>query len=108
MNGIRPIQMYFLIQGKPEFGNDGRIAPVRNATFWIRNQICAPAGTAVHIAGEDKALFLREIGIVIAQVEIDVFLRERYARVPIQICRQWKAARAQPTDCRTKNSRRRR
>ena len=62
-----------LVQGEPEFGNDGRIAPVRNATFWIRNQIYAPAETAVHIAGEDKALFLREIGIVIAQVEIDVF-----------------------------------
>ena len=97
--------MHFLVQSEPEFGNDGRIAPVRNTTFWIHNQIYAPAETAVHIAGEDKVLFLREIGIVIAQVEVDAFLRERYARVPIQICRQWKAAKRSRLIAEPKNSR---
>ena len=76
VSGISFVQMYFLVQSEPEFGNDGPIAPVRNTKKLIRNQICAPAETAVHIAGEDKALFPREIGIVIAQVEIDVFLRD--------------------------------
>src|SRR5262249_6775909 len=101
------------VQCEPEFADQGRTAPVRNATFRVRNRVYAPAEPSVEIAGEDKALFLGKICIVIAQVEMQVFLREGYAYVPIQICRQWKAAQrgrliakpeiaSAPGDCRGK------
>ena len=66
LDADRTINEHDLVQCEPEFADEGRTAPVRNAALRVRNRVYAPAEPAVEIAGENKALFLGKICVVIA------------------------------------------
>ena len=81
-----------LIQCKPELCNKRGAAPVRHQTLRVCHGIDGAAWQRVGIASQDKTVLLREVCVVVAQIEIENLASERYARLPIEISRQRKAA----------------
>ena len=81
-----------LIQCKPELCNKRGAAPVRHPTLRVCHRINGAAWQRMGIASQDKTVFLGEVGVVVTQIEIENFASERYARLPIKISRQRKAA----------------
>src|SRR6516162_10882849 len=81
-----------LIQCKPELCNKRGAAPVRHQTLRVCHRINGAAWQRMGIASQDKTVFLGEVGVVVTQIEIENFASERYARLPIKISRQRKAA----------------
>ena len=59
-----------LVQCEPELRDKRGAAPAGGETFRISHRVDASAGCGVGIAGEDVAVLLGEIGVVVAQVEI--------------------------------------
>ena len=81
-----------LIQCKPELCNKSRATPVRHQTLRVCHRIDGAAWPRVGVASQDKTVLLREVGVVVAQIEIENLASERHARLPIEISRQRKAA----------------
>src|SRR6516225_11633737 len=76
-----------LVKRKPDFGDERRAAPVRDQAIRVGNEINAPTWPGIWIAREDKAVFLRQVGVVVAQIEVEALVGEGYARLPVEIRR---------------------
>jgi hypothetical protein len=75
------------LKRKPGFGNERCTAPVRDQASRIGNEINAATWPRVRIPGKDKTIFLRQIGVVVAQIEVEDLVGEGHARLPIEIGR---------------------
>jgi hypothetical protein len=78
----------WLVQCEPGLGDEGCAAPARDQAIGIGNRIDAAARLRVGIAGEDKAVLFREIGVVVAQIEVEGLVSEGDAGLPVEIGRQ--------------------
>src|SRR5262249_60691576 len=81
-----------LIKCEPSLGNERRTAPVRDQAIRVGDEINAATRPRIWIACKDKAVFLRQIGVVVAQIEVEGLVGEGHARLPIEIGRQREAA----------------
>src|SRR5215472_13673604 len=81
-----------LIKCKPQLRDERGIAPPRDQAVRVGDGIGAAAGRGTGITGEDEAILLREIGVVVAQVEVEALPRESHTRVPVEVSGQRKAA----------------
>src|ERR1700746_148984 len=59
------------LKRKPGFGNKRGTAPVRDQASRVGNGIDAAAQSRVWIPGKDKTVFFRQIGVVVAQIEVE-------------------------------------
>ena len=80
-----------LVQCEPELRDERGAAPARPETFRVSHGVDAPAGSGIWITGEDEAVFLRQVGVVIAQIEVEHVARKGHARIPIEIGGQGEA-----------------
>jgi hypothetical protein len=60
------MEVMWLIQSKPELGNNGGAAPTGGETFGVCDRINTAARMCVGVASQDEAISLREIGVIIA------------------------------------------
>ena len=81
-----------LIERKPGLGNEGRATPVRDQPIRVCDEIDASTRPSIWIARKDEAVFLRQIAVVIAQIEVEGLVGEGHACLPVEIGRQRKAA----------------
>ena len=87
-----PAKPGWLVQCKPGLGDERCAAPARDQAVGIGNRIDAATRLRVGIAGEDKAVLFRQIGVVVAQIEVEGLVSEGHARLPVEIGRQREAA----------------
>src|SRR5262245_52355472 len=80
------------LKRKPGFGDERCAAPVRDQASGVGNGINAATRPRVWIPGKDEAVFFRQIGVVVAQIEVEGLVGEGYTRLPIEIGRQREAA----------------
>jgi len=73
------------LKRKPGFGNKRCTAPVRDQASRVGNGIDTAARSRVWIPGKDKTVFFRQIGVVVAQIEVEDLVGEGHARLPIEI-----------------------
>ena len=70
-----------LVKRKPGLGNERRAAPVRDQAIRVGDEINAATWPRIRIACKDKAVFLRQIGVVVAQIEVEGLVGESHARL---------------------------
>ena len=70
-----------LVQCEPELRNEGGAAPAGPEAFRVSERIDAPSGCRAQIASQDETVLLRQIGVVVAQVEIEILMSESHARI---------------------------
>ena len=75
----------WLIQSKRDLCNKRGAAPPRSQAFRVRDRIDAAARPRVGVSSEDEAVSLRQIGVVVAQVEVEDLAGERHASLPVEI-----------------------
>src|SRR3974390_2002783 len=73
------------LKRKPDLGNNRCTAPVRDQATRVGNEINAATRPRVWIPGKDKAVFFRQIGVVVAQIEVEDLVGEGHARLPVEI-----------------------
>src|SRR5262249_58970192 len=73
------------LQCEPELRDERGAAPARSETLWISHWVDAAAGRRVGIAGENEAIPLRQVGVVVAQIQIEDLAGQSHARIPIEI-----------------------
>src|SRR6476661_6674634 len=83
----------WLIQCKRDLCNKCGTAPARRQAFRVRDGIDAAARPCIGVSGKNEAVFLRQIGVVVAQVEAENLPCERDADLPIEIGGQRKTAK---------------
>src|SRR5258707_5505459 len=76
-----------LMECEPSLGNDRCTTPIRDQASRVGNEINAATRPRVWIAGKDKAVLFRQIGVVVAQIEVEDLVGEGHARLPIEIGR---------------------
>src|SRR5262245_1685532 len=92
ISGNRKCGWGHLLQCEPELRDERGAAPARHETQGISYRVDASAGCGIGIAGEDEAILLRQVGVVVAQVEIEDRAAEGHAGIPIDIGGQREAA----------------
>ena len=70
-NVIRAGPSHRSIEREGELRDERGATPVRDQTLRICQRIDLPAGRGTRIAGEDEAIFLRQVGVGVAQVEVE-------------------------------------
>ena len=66
-----PAKPGWLVQCEPDLGDERCAAPARDQAIGIGNRIDVATRLRVGIAGEDKAVLFRQIGVVVAQIEVE-------------------------------------
>src|SRR5438105_4754115 len=73
-----------------ELGNESRAAPIRHQTGRIdRRDGTRPTECGSVVAGEDVAIGLRQVGVVITQVKLDRLIADGETYVPGPVIRQF-------------------
>src|ERR1700752_1649734 len=76
-----------LIERKPGLGNEPRAAPVRDQAIRVGDEIDEATRPRIWIACKAEAVFLGQVGVVVAQIEVEGLVGEGHARLPIEIGR---------------------
>jgi hypothetical protein len=74
-----------LLQCEPELRDERGTAPARHETLGISHRVDDSAGRGAGIAGENEAVLFRQVGVEVAQVEIEHRAGEGHARAPVEI-----------------------
>src|SRR5262249_32630413 len=77
---------------KPRLGNERCTAPARHQTSRISDRVHATTRLRIWVPGKYKAVLFRQIGVVVAQVEVEFLVGEGHASRPIEIGRQRESA----------------
>src|SRR6516225_3968886 len=80
------------VQFKAELRDEGCAAPAGRKALGICQWIGLSARRRVGVSGKDKAIFFREICVVVAQIQAEDLPLECDPRVPVEIGRKRKAA----------------